>query len=151
MDDLWLATSTELPVLISGSGNVARGIAHTIHRQTRTAERAFVCLPLRPGTAVCWEATWMRAEGGILFIEGAEHLTGLDQAWLFERLRSTQEQRATVRLIMSASTSLYALCVDGRFSESLLYHVNAIHLVPDPVSPTTPVASPNGQPDRREH
>ena len=90
--------------------------------------------------------------GGMQAVDvGAEHLTGPDQSWLFEKLRTARSRQPTVRLVMSAGTSLYALCVDGRFSESLLYHVNAIHIVPDPVSSTALVASPNGQPDRREN
>jgi DNA-binding NtrC family response regulator len=76
------------------------------------------------------------ADGGTLFLDeidalslaGQVKLLRVAQSGEFQRLGSSEERRANVRIISATNTDLVASIAEGRFREDLYYRLNVVEL-----------------------
>ncbi len=131
----------------SGKSTAARAIHHASPRREKPFERVRCgALPEgllerelfgARGTAGAIE----RAEGGVLFIDGLEHLTHTLQARLlwfldsgrFERADDGVERRADVRVIASSEQALEALARENRLHRELRSRLEVLRIALPPL------------------
>lgn len=144
--DIAYAFRSDLNVMITGESGLGKtSIADRIHRRGRRA--AEPCVVAGSPGALDSTDTFGRAlidamPGGTVQIEEAERMPPASQSRLLEfierRLTETAAPRPStfgtrVRFITMANSSLFELVGRQRFSESLFYRLNVIHLVVPPL------------------
>ncbi|MFN7695376.1 MAG: sigma-54-dependent transcriptional regulator [Burkholderiales bacterium] len=147
---------SQLPVLITGpAGSGKERIAELLHRNSGRARQPFVALNCGALPAELIEAELFGAEagaytgaqrarvghieaaqGGTLFLDEIGNLPPAGQAKLlrvletgrYQRLGSSRELQADVRVLSATNADLPALMKAGQFREDLYYRLNGIEL-----------------------
>ena len=147
---------SQLPVLITGpAGSGKERIAELLHRNSGRATKPFVALNCGALPADLIEAELFGAEagaytgaqrarvghieaaqGGTLFLDEIGNLPPAGQAKLlrvletgrYQRLGSSREQQADVRVLSATNADLPALMKAGQFRDDLYYRLNGIEL-----------------------
>ena len=137
--DLELATTTDLPVLISGSPSASRAIACELDRKSRSPKGTVEVVDCREGGALnalhalvqpAEGRSEMRQRARILLLEEVHALDPGDQALLEREIEDIRScPGCPVRILASSSTPLFDRVVDQLFSERLFYRLNLIHVV----------------------
>ncbi len=147
---------SQLPVLITGpAGSGKERIAELLHRNSGRAAKPFVALNCGALPAELIEAELFGAEagaytgaqrarvghieaaqGGTLFLDEIANLPPAGQAKLlrvletgrYQRLGSSREQQADVRVLSATNADLVGLMKTGQFRDDLYYRLNGIEL-----------------------
>lgn len=147
---------SQLPVLITGpAGSGKERIAELLHRNSGRAAKPFVALNCGALPAELIEAELFGAEagaytgaqrarvghieaaqGGTLFLDEIGNLPPAGQAKLlrvletgrYQRLGSSREQQADVRVLSATNADLVGLMKAGQFRDDLYYRLNGIEL-----------------------
>ncbi len=144
----WQAAASDSPLLLVGEAGTGRGrLARDVHRQSARAEHPFVRLPcaaLSPdaieaelfGSAGGRRGRVALARGGTLFVDGLALLSPRAQAGLarllregtFEPVGGGPEERADLRIIAAATTTLEADVAAGRVRDDLYDRLGVVTL-----------------------
>ena len=138
--DVASALECNFNVMITGEHGVGkRSIARRLHRRGRRAAGRSV-IARSPGaldSVECFATALMDAmPDGIVQVEDAERMSPAIQARLLEFIdRQTigRTARTYVRFITVSSANLFDLVRVDKFSETLFYRLNAIHLIIPPL------------------
>ena len=139
--DLRLATTTDLPVLISGPPAASREIACELDRRSRFPVGAVAIVDCRePGALhalrslthddiIPGETPHVR----ILLLQEVHALEPSDQVLLEKEIEQVRMRPfCPLRILASSSAPLFERVVDQLFSERLFYRLNVIHVVVPP-------------------
>jgi transcriptional regulator of acetoin/glycerol metabolism len=151
-EELQLAASVGVPVLISGSPAASREIACELDRRSSSPAGSVEVVDCRrQGAIAALRSTTgrgtKRCDAGrakILLFQEVHALSPGDQALLARQLeRQRVRSNPVVRILASSSVPLFDRVVDQLFNESLFYRLNVIHIVipldrnpPEPYSPS---------------
>jgi DNA-binding NtrC family response regulator len=129
-EDLRLASSVDLPVLITASSQRLRNAcARLIHVNGRRARGPFVAVAADEPDV---DRHFEQAALGTLFIDDIVRLDDPAQSTLLRlldaRFSPDMPQRRLVRVITGASRHLTAERRTGHFSDELFYRLNAVHI-----------------------
>ena len=140
-EDLQLAATTDVPVLISGDPAASLELACELHRRGAPSNPAVVLIDCRHHAAAARLAPAIAeplrgsrpGRKAVLLLE-VHALREDAQALLEERLElSLLHRRDTgFRAIASSSVPLFDRVTEGRFRERLYYFLNMIHIVVPP-------------------
>ena len=138
-DDLELAATVGVPVLISGPPTECQELACELDRRSGSPEGTVEVVDCRQRGAlrVFRQRTAERmtrcdvARARILLLQEVHALSPGDQVRLARRLEEVQRYRAAgrVRIVATSSVPLFDRVVDHLFDECLFYRLNVIHLV----------------------
>jgi hypothetical protein len=137
-DDLLLAVTSELPVLILGSPAASREIAYELDHLSGCARGAIEVIDCRRAGAI-EGLRYLTNHGGagtpherprILLLEEVYALDRRGQAFLSMQLEHVRiHEHPTVRVVSSSSVPLCELVVMKEFDDRLYYRLNAIQVV----------------------
>jgi transcriptional regulator of acetoin/glycerol metabolism len=133
-DDVVLATTHHLPVLISAATDQAvAGAARELHVASFSRPASLVTfrasgffeqpIPF----AAQWRALCDAARDGSVLLTAVEEMSHPAQLLLLDVLTSPRPPRAP-RLIAGTTVALYERLATGEFSEELFYKLNGLHL-----------------------
>lgn len=137
-DDLQLAATVDVPVLISGPPEECQELACELDRRSGSPDGTVEVVDCRSSAAltVFRRRTAERithcdaAHGRILLLQEVHALSPADQVRLARRLEEVRRSHCTgLRIVASSSVPLFDRVMDHLFDEHLFYRLNVIHII----------------------
>jgi DNA-binding NtrC family response regulator len=134
-EELATAAALDVPVLVSAGNPGERSTyARLLHARSSRSERPFVEVQCggrapgsRPRPMTALKTSFVRADGGTLYLDEIDALDIIRQAWLCSHITEELLTRR-VRVISGSDGSLAARVADGSFEPHLFYRLNVIHI-----------------------
>lgn len=131
------AAYLDVPVLVSAANPSERSTyARLLHALSNRRMQPYVEVQCggrdprtrpRPVTIAALRTSFVRADGGTLYLDDIDALDVIRQTWLCSHVTEELLTRR-VRVISESDRSLAARVADGSFEPYLLYRLNVIHI-----------------------